>query len=219
MARDTGACTLECIVLCNLGMVYDGFGPLRRGPGSLRGGAGHRPRTGGTALGRPVLELPRSAARPPSRISIEARRCLDSSETLLRAVSDRMSLGILLCGRAETEHLAGVPNDAKAALEKADVIAAEVGAGPDSELGLALARARNLLSLPQPQKLTSLDNRGNGRCAAALVPSASGQQRAVAPRPPKRAGCAHMTARLGCPRMDTPGGQGRRRSPVRYSGL
>ena len=75
----------------------------------------------------------------------EARRCLDSSEALLRAVSDRMSLGILLCGRAETEHLARVPNDAKAALAEADVIAAEVGAGPDSELGLALARVRNLL--------------------------------------------------------------------------
>ena len=71
--------------------------------------------------------------------SMPARRCC----TL---VSDRMSLGILLCSRAETEHLAGVPNAARAALEVADVIATEVGAGPDSELGLALARVRNLLA-------------------------------------------------------------------------
>jgi tetratricopeptide (TPR) repeat protein len=75
----------------------------------------------------------------------QARQCLDSSEALLRAVSDRTSLGILFCGRAETEHLAGVPNDAKAALAEANVIAAEVGAGPNSELGLARARVRNLL--------------------------------------------------------------------------
>ncbi len=56
-----------------------------------------------------------------------------------------MSLGILLCARAETELLAGAPDHAKAALEEANAIAAEVGAGPDSELGLALTRVRNLL--------------------------------------------------------------------------
>ena len=75
----------------------------------------------------------------------QARHCLDSSEALLRAVSDQTSLGILLCSRAETEHLAGVANAAWAALAEADVIAAEVGAGPNSELGLALARVRDLL--------------------------------------------------------------------------
>ncbi len=73
----------------------------------------------------------------------EARRCLDAGEALLRGLSDRMSLGILLCSRAETEHLAGHPQAAVPALAEADVIAAEVGSGPDSELGLALARVRN----------------------------------------------------------------------------
>ena len=52
-----------------------------------------------------------------------------------------MSLGILLCNRAETEHLAGFADAARAALAAAAVIAGEVGAGADSELGLALARA------------------------------------------------------------------------------
>jgi len=64
---------------------------------------------------------------------------------LLRAVPDRMSLGIMLCSRAETEHLAGVPFAATSALEAADDVANEVGAGPDSELGLALARVRDLV--------------------------------------------------------------------------
>jgi uncharacterized protein HemY len=75
----------------------------------------------------------------------EARHCLDSGETLLRAVSDRMSLGILLCSRAETEHLAACLHAARAALTAAEAVAAEVGAGPDSELGLALTRVQGLL--------------------------------------------------------------------------
>ena len=79
----------------------------------------------------------------------EARRCLDAGEPLLHAVSDRMSLGILLCSRAESEHLAGCPHAARAALEAADAITAAVGAGPDSELGHALARVRDLLGHEQ----------------------------------------------------------------------
>jgi len=64
---------------------------------------------------------------------------------LLRAVSDRTSLGILCCGRVETEHLAGVAHAARDMLEAADTIAAEIRAGPESELGLALVRLRNLI--------------------------------------------------------------------------
>src|SRR5207253_9517794 len=79
----------------------------------------------------------------------DARHCLDAGEALLQAVSDRMSLGILLCARAETEHLAHVPDAAKGALQAADIIATEVRAGPDSELGLALARVQNLLGHEQ----------------------------------------------------------------------
>jgi hypothetical protein len=79
----------------------------------------------------------------------DARHCLDAGEALLHAVSDRMSLGILLCCRAETEHLAGVPDAARATLRAAGIIAMEVRAGPDSELGLALARVRDLLGHEQ----------------------------------------------------------------------
>ncbi|HVJ75271.1 MAG TPA: hypothetical protein VNB03_14710 [Casimicrobiaceae bacterium] len=63
---------------------------------------------------------------------------------LLRAVSDRTSPGIIR-GRAETEHLAGVAHAARDMLEAADTIAAEIRAGPESELGLALVRLRNLI--------------------------------------------------------------------------
>jgi tetratricopeptide (TPR) repeat protein len=75
----------------------------------------------------------------------EARRCLDGSETLLREVSDRISLGVLLCSRAETELLAGASAASRAALSEARAIASEAGAGPESELGQALARVEKML--------------------------------------------------------------------------
>jgi hypothetical protein len=72
----------------------------------------------------------------------------------LHAVSDRMSIGILLCSRAETEHLAGNPHVARQALAGASASAASVGAGPDSELGLGLARVRDLLGPSDIRGLT-----------------------------------------------------------------
>ena len=77
-----------------------------------------------------------------------ARACLDSGEALLRAMSDRLSLGVLLCCRGEAAHLAGDPDAAKKALAEAESLATAIGAGPDSELGLALSRVRALASLP-----------------------------------------------------------------------
>ena len=80
------------------------------------------------------------------------KNCLAAGEALLLAVSDRLSLGILLCGRVETEHLAKAPEAAKVALGTAEVIAAELGAGPESELGLGLARVRDLLGHGQSSR-------------------------------------------------------------------
>jgi len=144
VARDMGHAQLECVVLCNLGMVYDGLdrfdeaGDHFEAALAIARELGHRRREGQFLSYLGLLHAHQAKFD-------EARHCLDASEALLHAASDRMSLGILLCSRAETEHLASIPNAAKAALAEADVIAAEVGAGPDSELGLALARVRNLL--------------------------------------------------------------------------
>ena len=75
----------------------------------------------------------------------EARRCLDTGEALLRAASDLFGLGVLLTSRAEAQHLAGDAAATAASLAAAMSLAAEVGAGPASELGLALARVRSLI--------------------------------------------------------------------------
>jgi len=144
IARELGRPLLECLVLCNLGLAFDGlarFDEARDHFEAARAVAlesGDRRSEGQTLSYLGLLHAHQANFA-------EARRCLDSSETLLRAVTDRTSLGILLCNRAEAEHLAGVSSSAKAALAEADVIAAEVGTGPDSELGLALTRVRNLL--------------------------------------------------------------------------
>jgi hypothetical protein len=74
----------------------------------------------------------------------EARSRLDAGQALLRAVSDRVSVGILLCNRCEAERLAGSTSAATEAFVEAEEIAAEVSAGADSELGFALARLRRV---------------------------------------------------------------------------
>jgi hypothetical protein len=58
-------------------------------------------------------------------------------------------LGVLLTSRAEAHHLAGDAAAATASLAAAAAIAAEVGAGPASEIGLALVRVRALIAAGQ----------------------------------------------------------------------
>jgi len=144
VARDLGHARLEGIVLCNLGMVYDGLARFDEARDHFEAALViARASDDRHCEGQYLSYLGLLHARQGN--FVDARHCLDSGEALLRAVSDRTSLGILLCSRAETEHLAGDPCAATTALGAADAIAAEVRAGPDSELGLALARVRNLL--------------------------------------------------------------------------
>ncbi len=145
VARDMGNGLLECIALCNLGMACDSLGRFDEAGHyfeaalTIARALGDRRREGQFLTYVGLLHAHQARFD-------DARRCLDASDSLLRAVSDRMSLGILLCARAETEHLAGAADAAINALGAADVIASEVRAGPDSELGLALARVRDLLT-------------------------------------------------------------------------
>jgi len=75
----------------------------------------------------------------------EARTLISQGEPQVRGVY-RMELGKLLCKKAKIEHLAGDPAAAALALAEAQVIAEELGADPESELGAALTEARALLS-------------------------------------------------------------------------
>jgi predicted ATPase/class 3 adenylate cyclase/Tfp pilus assembly protein PilF len=149
VARDLGTARLECIVLCNQGMVYDGLARFDEARDHFEAAlAIARESADRHREGQFLSYLGLLHARQAN--FDEARRCLDSSETLLRSVSDQTSLGITLCSRAETEHLAACHRTAAMARAAAEAIATEVGAGPDSELGLALTRVKGLLDHEEP---------------------------------------------------------------------
>ena len=145
VAREFGNLRLECIVLCNLGIAFEHLGR----PDEAQTTFEHAVRLA-HSLGDPLPEgqflgyLGLLHARQGRHG--EARECLDSGEALLRGVSDQFGLGVLLTSRAEACLLVGDAHAATASLAAASVIAAEVGAGPTSEIGLALARVGKLLA-------------------------------------------------------------------------
>jgi predicted ATPase/class 3 adenylate cyclase len=145
VARDIGHSYLECLVLCNLGIVHDSLGDLDKAKDRFEAALAIARELGNRRSEGQVLGYLGLLHGHQARFN-EARDCLDAGEALLRATLDRFSLGLLLCGRAEVEHLAGIPTAAEAALHGANAIAEEVSAGQDSELGLALARVRSLLA-------------------------------------------------------------------------
>jgi predicted ATPase/Tfp pilus assembly protein PilF len=143
VAREIGHVHLECVVLCNQGIVYECLGQFAEAQSRYeaalavaRESADRR--SEGQVLGYLGLLHARRARFD------QARACLDTGEALLRAISDRLSLGILLCGRAEAAHLAHDFEAATSTLAEAESLAAAIGAGTDSELGVALARVRGL---------------------------------------------------------------------------
>jgi predicted ATPase/DNA-binding winged helix-turn-helix (wHTH) protein len=148
VSREIGHFRAECIVLCNLGIVFERLG--RAGEAQMHFEAAVRQAHG---LADPLLEgqfqgyLGLLHARQGRHG--EARICLDSGEGSLRGVSDQFGLGVLLTSRAEAHYLAGGAAAATAALAAAAAIAAEVGAGPTSEVGLALARVTALIASPR----------------------------------------------------------------------
>jgi len=145
VARAIGHVRLECIALCNLGLVkmdllqwqaaqadFDAALALARRSGDLR--------SEGMFLGY----LGQLHARQ-NRFDV-GRECLDAGKRLLEQVSDRYSLGLLLCQRVELECLARQEEAAADRLRSASAIAAELGCGPQSEFGISLTRATRLLS-------------------------------------------------------------------------
>ena len=145
VTREIGNARAECIVLCNLGMTCDGVGRFDDAREHFEAALAIARAMGDRRREGQFLSYFGLLHAHQARFA-DARLCLEASNALLQAVSDQMSLGILLCARSETEHLAGAPQAARAALEAADLVAAAVSAGPDSELGVALTRVRSLLN-------------------------------------------------------------------------
>lgn len=145
VAREIGNVVAEGIMLCNLGMVHDALAELDEAESNYAAALAiarefELRRLEGQILGYAgVLSARRGKFE-------EARSRLDAGETLLRAASDRVSVGILLCNRCEAEQLAGYSSAATAAFAGAEEIAAEISTAADSELGFALTRVRRVAS-------------------------------------------------------------------------
>ena len=141
VAREMGSVRLEGIILCNLGIVYDALNRFEEARTHLESAlARARDAKDQRSEGQFLSYL--ALVHAHQRRFGDARNCLETGERLLRSVSDRFSLGILQCSRAETEQLAGATASASAALDEAQSLAIEVGAGPHSELGQAMQRVR-----------------------------------------------------------------------------
>ena len=144
LARSLGNAQLECVVLCNLGILLESLARPDEARDHLEAASALAQRVGDThAQGQFLGYLGLLHARQDRHA--DARRCLDEGQALLEAASDRIGLGVLLSSRAEAAQRAGDAAAARQALEGAQAIAREVGAGPNSEIGLSLRRVGTLL--------------------------------------------------------------------------
>ena len=144
VARELGHGRLECTVLCNLGISEaergDAAAALAHYESALwvAQQVADR-RLEGQCLGYLGLVLARQQHFD------HGRNHLAQGEVLLRQVADLPGLGVLLCGRAECEWLAGRHGAAEDARQEARQLAQQIQAGPESELGQALDRLDRLL--------------------------------------------------------------------------
>jgi hypothetical protein len=74
----------------------------------------------------------------------QAREAIDRGEEILRAVGNPWELASLYCTRAQLEMKIGNPSAAITALGRAEDLAVQAGAGPESELAKRLAEARQI---------------------------------------------------------------------------
>ena len=145
VARELGHARLECVVLCNLGLVRDALGHPAQAQAHFEDALAAARRINDRRAEGQVLGYLGLAQARQQRFDA-ARVCLVKGQDILREVADQLSLGVLLCNRAEAEWLAGLPSAALAAHREAAALAAAAGAGAESELGTALSRLQALLS-------------------------------------------------------------------------
>jgi predicted ATPase len=143
-ARELGHAQLEGVVLCNLGMtmeaMHEAAAALGHYEAALRIAREMRDtRTQGQVLGYLGTLLGRQGR------FVEGLACLREGAQLLEATPDKLSLALLLSGRAECEHLAGNADAAREAWQSAQTLAAHLGTAAGAELNQALARVSALI--------------------------------------------------------------------------
>jgi predicted ATPase/class 3 adenylate cyclase len=145
LARSTGNARLEYTVACNLGILLAAQGRLTEAEQHLTEAvdaavrAADR-RSEGQFRGYLALTLARQG-----RLN-EGRTALELGEQALSSLSDRLSLALLRCDRAEVEWLGGRAEAAQHAHETAQGVADELACGADSELRRRIQTVAALLA-------------------------------------------------------------------------
>ncbi len=145
VGRDLGDARLECVALCNLGVAHNAKSEpaqaLAHFDAALALSRQTRDRRSeGQILGYMGLAQARLGAHGA------AQQQLAAGQDILQDLQDPLSLGLLLCCRAESQWLAGEAEAARATQAAAAALAQQAGAEPESELGLALAQLERLFS-------------------------------------------------------------------------
>lgn len=145
VGRDLGDARLECVALCNLGLAHNAKGEpapaLAHFDAALALSRQTRDRRSeGQILGYMGLARARLGEHGM------AQQQLAAGHDILQDLQDQLSLGLLLCCRAESQWLAGDADAARETQASAAALAQQAGAGPESELGLALADLARRLS-------------------------------------------------------------------------
>ena len=144
VSRELGHPRLECAVSYNLGLVYAAGNQLLDALVRYDAALLVARRIGDRrAEGQILGHLGLAHARMNSFDL--AREHLAAGEALLREAADGLSLGLLLCCRAEADCLQGRSATAASAYAEARDFASAAQAGPSSEIGQALARLATLV--------------------------------------------------------------------------
>jgi predicted ATPase/class 3 adenylate cyclase len=143
VACEIGHTILLGTVLCNLGLIYGAAGRHAEALARLESAVEvSRLRDNARSTGQALGHLGLAQARLGHFDA--ARSALAEGHTLLQQSDDLISLGLLLCSRSESEWLAGDVRAAAAARAEVHALCIATASGPDSELGLALARQEQL---------------------------------------------------------------------------
>lgn len=153
VAIDLGHVRLQAIVGCNAGLVSEAQGDATQAEAHFRRALQVAQQLGDArSQGQFLGHIGRLQARRGDAAA--ARDTLVQGQALLRASDDRLGLGQLLCALAEAEAAAGDTAACAAALAEATLLAQAGGAGPDSELGQALADTQRRLAALRSDRVT-----------------------------------------------------------------
>jgi predicted ATPase len=145
IARELGSLRMEGMVLGDLGQLLHARGRFEEAIICLERALAIQRQTGYRQTEASTLCQLAELLLSQGRVAAASEALLNSEE-ICRSIDDTMGLGQALCLRAKIEHAAGNAQAARSALAEAEVMASQVGCGPDSDLGRGIRELRQILT-------------------------------------------------------------------------